>query len=475
MAKKPKEEDLSKNQNVVEDIATEETPENHTDANQSAGGDAPETDKADTETTAETPEDSDQLTASENADVDDAEDGITVDATDGDTLADDRKTNAQASEDVAADAGNETVEDDREDAAAADTPEAMEPTPEPQPTVVKETVVERKGGFLPMILGGAVAAGLGFVVAENDLIGMSDRPSEPDPFVAEARAALGSQSGRLDALEAGAVSAQDFASLSGQLAYLEESVAAIGTPGDGMDEVSDALAVIETRVTAFDERLSALEKRPISQGASGEAIAAYERELDALQASVAEQRAEIEAMAEDAAAREAEAVAQAQAAVARGALSQIVSAIDSGSSFAEPLAELEAAIGEAAPAELSALAADGAVTLAELQGGFADAARLALAAARSPDSSDGAGGLGTFLARQLNVRSVQPREGNDPDAVLSRAEAAARGGDMATALAEIETLPEAAASALKSWKDAAQARQDAQAAADALSQRLGTN
>ena len=52
------------------------------------------------------------------------------------------------------------------------------------------------------------------------------------------------------------------------------------------------------------------------------------------------------------------------------------------------------------------------------------------------------GGLGAFLQNQLGGRSVVPREGDDPDAVLSRVGAAVEAGDLSTALTEIESLPE---------------------------------
>jgi hypothetical protein len=64
----------------------------------------------------------------------------------------------------------------------------------------------------------------------------------------------------------------------------------------------------------------------------------------------------------------------------------------------------------------------------------------------------------------LNARSLEPREGDDPDAVLSRVEAAARAGDIAAALAEIEALPEVAREPLADWIDRAEAHRAAQAA-----------
>ena len=97
---------------------------------------------------------------------------------------------------------------------------------------------------------------------------------------------------------------------------------------------------------------------------------------------------------------------------------------------------------------------------------------MALSVARASGVDEGQQGLGSFLKRSLGARSVAPREGNDPDAVLSRAEAAINSGDLAAALSELVTLPEEAQSAIADWRTAADARVAARSAADALSQRL---
>ena len=70
---------------------------------------------------------------------------------------------------------------------------------------------------------------------------------------------------------------------------------------------------------------------------------------------------------------------------------------------------------------------------------------------------------------------MAPREGDDPDAILSRAEAALIAGDVPTALKELDALPEAAQSALVDWVSKARTRQAAIEAADALAQSLNTN
>ena len=62
--------------------------------------------------------------------------------------------------------------------------------------------------------------------------------------------------------------------------------------------------------------------------------------------------------------------------------------------------------------------------------------------------------------------------GDNPDAVLSRAEAALRDGKLTEALAEIETLPPEALDTFTSWIDDASKRRDAVSAAQGLSDSL---
>ena len=90
------------------------------------------------------------------------------------------------------------------------------------------------------------------------------------------------------------------------------------------------------------------------------------------------------------------------------------------------------------------------------------------------DTNDGLGAveIGDFFRSQLGMRSLVPREGDSPDAILSRAEAALRDARLGAALAELENLPEGARAALDDWIARATQRQEALSAADALSDRL---
>ena len=119
------------------------------------------------------------------------------------------------------------------------------------------------------------------------------------------------------------------------------------------------------------------------------------------------------------------------------------------------------------------MADTGAPTLASLQDTFPDAARAALAAARREGVSGEEGGRFTeFLRSQFDVRSVSARDGDDADAVLSRAQLAVSEGRIGDALAEVATLPEVARAMMTDWTAAAEARVAAVDAIDTLSQSL---
>ena len=135
------------------------------------------------------------------------------------------------------------------------------------------------------------------------------------------------------------------------------------------------------------------------------------------------------------------AVARDVAVIAAG-LSTIDVALSVGLPFAAALSDIEAAGVEGIPAPLSN-ASGGVVTMASLRADFPEAAHMAIRAAITASSGDGAfAGVGAFLRAQVASRSLTPQEGMDPDAVLSRAEAALKRDDLAGALDEIEALPE---------------------------------
>jgi hypothetical protein len=114
--------------------------------------------------------------------------------------------------------------------------------------------------------------------------------------------------------------------------------------------------------------------------------------------------------------------------------------------------------------------------MAQVQAGFPAAARAALAASVQPDPEAALGDrMLAFLRAQTGARALTPRDGADPDAILSRAEAAMRAGDLDSALAELDSLPPDAAAALAGWRAGAETRAAAVAALADLAAGLSGN
>lgn len=333
---------------------------------------------------------------------------------------------------------------------------APEPAPEPTP----EPVVIKKGGFIPLVLGGAAAAVIGFGAARYVLPeGWPWPGAGNDTFQTDVTAKLEAQEKALANLQTELGKGPDLTPVTEQITGLQAAV----------DTLAAQIGEAKTQLAGFETRLTDLEKRPITAGASPSAVAAYERELKALQDAMAAQRAEIEQLAKEAEAKKASAEMTAQEAMQRTALSQIQTALDTGNGFAEAAKSLTAS-GITVPPELAQVAEKGVLSRAQLAEAFPDAARAALAAARKADG--GGGGLGGFLKTQLGARSLEPREGTDPDAVLSRAEAAVKEGRLNDAMVELDALPEVARAEMKTWLDSAAARSAALKAADALATEL---
>ena len=337
----------------------------------------------------------------------------------------------------ASDADTETMKEEvQSEDVAPNEPEIVQSTPAAEP--------ESKSIFLPMVLGGIVAGALGFMASEYKVFGNAG--------------------------------ADITTKLRNDLQTQQERIAALETAEPPAMEVPEVdFSPIETQLAEIQERIVALEERPVvsvPEGVDADAVAAYTAELEALKASAETQRSEIAALLNNAKTVEEATAEAAKAASAQAAIAKIISAIDAGQPYPDAMASLNALeLGEIDPA-LAASSDTGVATLSALQSEFPDQARTALAAARASGVEEGQQGLGGFLTRALGARSVAPREGNDPDAVLSRAEAAIKGGDLAATLTELDTLPEEAQAAIADWSAAADARVGARNAADALAQRL---
>jgi hypothetical protein len=430
----------------------------------------------------------------------------------------------------------------------------------------------RRGGLGALLLGGLIAAALGFGAAwlAQDRFGGARLPADLEERLAALEARPVPDGSEVQALD------ERITGIESRLAALEEAPAPeepLASPGDAApaappvdleplrEEVTAGLAQAEERAADLEERVAALETRPAAPAASPEApsgslatdpgpalrtnrtpqesdagsdaLAALEPRLAAVETGLAETRdalsetgtalesldarvsfneaalSEVDAQAGDtqarldetatrlgeaesrldtaetrlddveatgtaaveearaAAAALAETRSRAEAAESEARREAAIAALDSALDAGEPFEAALPALGTDAPEALARAASAGVASLATLRETFPEAARAGLAAARGAGLLE-EGGVTGFLFGQLSVRSTAPREGDDVDAVLSRAEAALARGRLAEALAEVESLPEPVRAAMAGWIAQARARAEAEAALETL-------
>lgn len=298
----------------------------------------------------------------------------------------------------------------------------------------------RRGGVVPLVLGGVVAAVIGAGVALA-LFPQGWQPADTSALEA-----------RLAALETR--DAPD-AALDAALAPIEERITALEGASPDLQPVEERLSALEA-----DETLAGLEQRiaELESDLTARIETGIETGIDQALAGARDRQAEraqaIELAEQDLAGARARLEAQT-------ALAALAAAAETGEPAPEALPPLAAVTD--LPAALNAFAS-GLPQLRALQASFSGAARDALAAA--PLDAGGSTGdrVLNFLRSQTGARSLAPREGDDTDAILSRAEAHVRAGDLPAALTELDALPDGPATAMADWRAQAETRLDALAA-----------
>ncbi|MCK8463334.1 hypothetical protein MUY35_05655 [Aliiroseovarius sp. S1339] len=370
-------------------------------------------------------------------------------------------------------------DDDQTDAdapAASTDDESSEDAPassEPTDTVVTKDQPAPRGGstFLPLLLGGAVAAALGFGAARYP----DQWPFASQPSVDPVEVKLTDLGDRLAGLE------NTTASQSEALTALQGDTGLDrlrGEIGGELDQMRTQFEALSSTLQNLENRVHTVEKLPEGSGmeAAAAAAAAYERELQQMRQMLDDELARIGTAQEDAQTLEVNAAEAAKAAAARAAMSRVLAALESGQPYDDALFDLTQNAGVDAPDALAAHSENGIVTLAALQASFPEAARDALNASIRAAVKDGQMDRVTaFLRTQLGARSLEPKEGDDPDAILSRAEAALKDGRIDAALTELEAMPDAGKPALEAWIAQATARKDALEAGQALAQQVNSN
>ena len=362
----------------------------------------------------------------------------------------------------------------------------------------------RRNWILPAILGAALVSGGagGTVIYLTEIRGQNGVLSRVDLLeagLARNSTELAEWSARIGDLQTAlAVTGNQIADLraaleeqSGQMAELK----AVTPDGMAMEasllELSGTSESVMAELDRFEgtmadlrERIENMEAQPVPIGALTERDD-YDRLVEEILGSVDSRFTEMRkaldrGLAEMEAARAAAAISEQVAkqtereTAASEALARIVSALESGKAFATDLGIFEEMSGLAPPERLVSVAGEGVPTRGELAEAFPEAARAALRAATAEAMESGdINPVRAFLRTQLGLRSLKPREGDDPDAVLSRAEVAAIEDDIDTALAEIAVLPQSGRDRFSDWIAQAELRRGALDAVEALSVQLG--
>jgi hypothetical protein len=234
------------------------------------------------------------------------------------------------------------------------------------------------------------------------------------------------------------------AALNTKIAEIESRIAAIGPGPDGPTPQD---------IAALNEKIAGVEALAKSATDAGSTV---DSRLGALEQSVSSLSTKVDAQA-----------GQPKIALAI-ATSALKAAIERGSPF-QPELETLAALAPQAPGlgELRAYAEKGVTTRADIVAETDSAAKAMIAAASPPPANAGLFERLLSSAESLvTVRPIGAVEGPGVPETVARMEVALQAGDLAKAIAEFETLPEAAKAAGAPFAEKIRARLAAEQLAD---------
>lgn len=242
---------------------------------------------------------------------------------------------------------------------------------------------------------------------------------------------------------------------------LRQTERALESAGELARQRNDALHLLEQRLAAQETKLSESDAR----GAAAEA------RLVATEARLAATEKRLSELAEKRASSEAQAAAEALALV------RLRMAALAGNAFGPELKALESmhdtgAGDDAASLEtLRSVAQRGAPVLSALQARFGGLAREALRQAQQAAAQSLWERIYARMTSLVLLRRTGDVAGDEPDAVLARAELRLKNNDLAGALAEVKKLGGPARAVLEPWIEEAQHRLDLEAALAMLEAR----
>ncbi len=219
-----------------------------------------------------------------------------------------------------------------------------------------------------------------------------------------------------------------------------------------IDAVAKANKALEVAVETLQSELTNVTARQVlsAEGgqASDEALQQFEDKLSAI--SAAQQKLNQSQLIAVEAQQDAE--GKLRLANAANAISRILDALETGRPFQDELDQLTGITSIDLPSGLVDISKTGTTSLSELKKQLPELSRTVLrddAAANAGISAIGK--FTAFMKSQVGTRSLEPQQGDDMDAVLSRIEAALDKDDLAKALTETEMLTDAAKQTMGKW------------------------
>lgn len=389
----------------------------------------------------ETPEDQDAVTASAADEAPDSD--ITPDGKSEEPVAEETETSDETEETLEEAEASEEAEAAEIYSVDETTQEEVEEKPEATPPAPVTTVVKR-GGFVPIVLGGIVCVALGYAGAQF-------LKPEGWPFPGANTDELTQQIADLEG------QIKDLQSAATQRAEAQQTALADLQAQVSAEEDTTEIDALADKIATFEDRMTQIEARPVAEAiVSPEATAAYERQLAQMQDLLNSEIARLEE-AKD------QAVAEETAARISTAKARLQTLVDAGEPFDQVLAEMNTDV----PEVLQQAAAEGIPSVTSLQEGYSEAARDALVvSSRAAYDAGEQSWFQTALQTQIGLRSTKPKEGDDADAILSRAEQDVRDGLFARAITTLEALPEEGKAEMQGWIARAQERVDVMTALD---------
>ncbi len=362
------------------------------------------------------------------------------------------------------------------------TPELPKELAETKPPTSKIGDKPAKNGYATtlgaMMIGGVVAAGIGYLA--NDYANpdtQAEQAAEINRLTTDFDETIASLQARIKTLEA-AEENIPLSKIEQEVSEIKEALTVQLTAlAKRLSENEAALADALSAMDAARQRLTEI----ITAGsgelreATAELIAQYGAEIDNLKSRIEAQiayRAVLEAKIDKIVDGASTQLTEARAKVAELsetamnvaktvdlslARERLNAAVETGKSYGGQLSALAAAAAIDIPEALLEDAKTGVLTLAELQKSFPAAARKGLKASVRADADDTTTSrVMAFLKSQIGARSLEEKDGDDPNAILSRAEGALNRDDLQAAFDLVNQLSEPGKVAMAVWLEDAE-------------------